>query len=157
MWEPRGQRGRFSSLCCTAQLGSLIYTEHVSGGATGDFIQRVENRRCFGREERRRETSISGAEDGKSLIKIQRGDTSSTSLRNVIAPAKGLSWLERRPTHRKVVGSIPGQDMHLGCGFVPVSGRVREATDGCFSLSRSLSLFPCPLLRLSKINQHTLQ
>ena len=39
------------------------------------------------------------------------------------------------PTNQKVTGSIPGQGKCLGCGFGPQSGRVREATDRCFSLT----------------------
>ena len=43
--------------------------------------------------------------------------------------------------HKKVVGLIPSQDTHLGCGFNPRSLQVGETTDQCLPLSFSLSLF----------------
>ena len=39
-------------------------------------------------------------------------------------PDGWLSWLEHCPIHQKVVGSIPGQGIHLGCRFDPWSGRI---------------------------------
>ena len=62
-------------------------------------------------------------------------------------PAEGLSWLERCPARQKVVGLIPRQGTHLGCGSiwvrVPMGGR--KPTDvslshQCFPLSLSLPL-----------------
>ena len=41
--------------------------------------------------------------------------------------------MEHRPAHQKVAGSIPGEDIYLGCGFSPWKGCAQEATDGCFS------------------------
>ena len=40
-------------------------------------------------------------------------------LEDTSALARWLSWLEHRPTHQKVVGSIPGQGTSLGCGLMP--------------------------------------
>ena len=51
-----------------------------------------------------------------------------------------LCWLEHHPLHQNVVGSIPGQGTHLGFQFDPLLGRIREATNQCFSLSLLLSL-----------------
>ena len=62
-----------------------------------------------------------------------------------------LSRLEHRPINQKVMGSIPGQDTHLGCGFEPQSGCVREVTDQCFSLTLMLLSLS---LSFSKINKH---
>ena len=35
------------------------------------------------------------------------------------ALAGWLSWLERRPIHQKVLGSVSGQGTDLGCRFGP--------------------------------------
>ena len=51
-----------------------------------------------------------------------------------------LIWLEHRPIHQKVGGSIPSQGTCLGYGFNPWLGYIWEATDRCFSLSLPLSL-----------------
>ena len=45
------------------------------------------------------------------------------------ALAGWLYWLERRPVHQKVVGSIPGQGTYLGCKFDPWLSHVGETTD----------------------------
>ena len=37
-------------------------------------------------------------------------------IKNRIALAGWLCWLEHRSIHPKVVGSIPGQGTYLGCG-----------------------------------------
>ena len=59
------------------------------------------------------------------------------------ALAGWLSWLEHRPIHQNVAGSICGQGTYPGCGFDPQSGHIREATNRCFSLtSMFLSLPP---------------
>ena len=60
--------------------------------------------------------------------------------------ARWLSWLEHRPIHQDVAGSILGQGTYLGCMFGPRLGCVRKATDWCFSLS-----LPFPL-SLKSIN-----
>lgn len=46
-----------------------------------------------------------------------------------------LLWLEGRPVHREAVGSILGQDTHLGWGFNPWSGLLWEETDQRLSFS----------------------
>ena len=67
--------------------------------------------------------------------------------------ASCLSWLERCPTHAKVVGLIPGQGTYLGCRFDPWPKPVSGATEQCFSLTLMfLSLsFSLPL-SLKQIN-----
>lgn len=51
--------------------------------------------------------------------------------------------MELHPVFLKVLGSTPGQDTYLGCGFVPQPGCVLEATGRPMFLSHvdvSLSL-----------------
>ena len=50
--------------------------------------------------------------------------------------------------HQKVVGVMPSQGKHLGCGFIPQLGCLQEATDRCFFLS------PFPFLSVSKSIYH---
>ena len=51
-----------------------------------------------------------------------------------LALAVWLRWWERHPVHQRVEALIPAQGACLGLpGFNPQLGRVREATDGCFS------------------------
>ena len=63
------------------------------------------------------------------------------------ALARVARLVEHCPVHQKVMSSIPGQGIHLGCRFSPQSGCVEEATNWCFSLT---SVFFSPFL--SKIN-----
>ena len=52
-----------------------------------------------------------------------------------------LSWLECHPVNQMVVGSVPGQDTRLGCGFGPWWGAY-----GKQPIDVSLSLLPFPPL-----------
>ena len=69
------------------------------------------------------------------------------------ALARWFGWLNHRPIHQKVVGSIPSQGTHLGCGFDPRLGHVWKATDRGFSLTLTV-LSPALPSSLSKINKH---
>ena len=63
------------------------------------------------------------------------------------APAKWFSWLEHRPVHWKVTGSIPSWGICLGCGFNPQSGQVQEAAHQCFPFtSMGVPRSPCTSL-----------
>ena len=75
-------------------------------------------------------------------------------LKHFLALAGRLSWLGCHPMHQKVVGSIPSQGTHLGCGFNPWLGHLREATNQC--LPPSAHLPPSHPLPLSKISKHIL-
>lgn len=68
------------------------------------------------------------------------GDLAKQNKTNVAWLVRQLSWLERHPKNQQVVGSIPRQDTHLGCGFDPPLGCAWEAT-ACASLCPS----PSPL------------
>ena len=58
-----------------------------------------------------------------------------SSLRETLALAGWLSWMECHPVHRKVVGLIPSQDTHVGFRFDTRSGYIQEAINQSFSLS----------------------
>ena len=70
-----------------------------------------------------------------------------------LALARWLRWLENHSVDQKFAGLIPGQDTCLGCGFVPQSSCMWEATNWCFSLSLLLSL----LSSLSRIGEHVFE
>ena len=79
--------------------------------------------------------------------------------RAVRALAGWLSWLEHFLVHQKVAGLIPTQGTCLHCGFDPLSGCLREATNQSFSLTLmplSLSLSLSSLSSLHEINKHIL-
>ena len=65
--------------------------------------------------------------------------------------------------HQKVVGSIPGQDTYLGCGFNPLLGHVWEGGKRSmflFHIDVSLSPPPpsfSPSSSLSKISKYILR
>ena len=62
--------------------------------------------------------------------------------------ARWLSWLEHRPVHQKVTGSIPGQGTCLGCRFTPQSEHIRGQPISLSHINASLSLSPCLFLSL---------
>ena len=55
----------------------------------------------------------------------------------ICALARRFSWLECRPVHQKVVGSIPSQGTYLGCGFEPWWG-MEVCPSGALALSKSM-------------------
>ena len=57
------------------------------------------------------------------------------SQKSLLALAGWLSWLERRPVHQRIAGSIPRQGTYLGCGFDLLAGHLWEATSRCFFLT----------------------
>lgn len=38
-------------------------------------------------------------------------------IKSIWVLASWLTWLKHHPVYQKDVGSIPGQDTYLGCGF----------------------------------------
>ena len=66
-----------------------------------------------------------------NVIAFLVSDSYSSSLvyENATVLARWLSWLERRPIHQKVAGSVPGQGMYE-----------RQLIDVSLSLSPFLSL-----------------
>lgn len=60
-----------------------------------------------------------------------------------VAQRVGLSSV-----HQKVAGLIPRRGTYLGCGSDPRLGHVREATDGCFTLTW---MFPFLFLTLKSV------
>ena len=68
------------------------------------------------------------------------------------ALAGWLGWLEHRPTHQKVTGSISGQGTYLGCGFDPWLGHIQKGTNRCLFLSlppslKSINISSCESLK----------